>query len=116
MKTVLLCQKKQSDAKGSELVASMEFRKREEEFDIIMVPYEELEEHRYKSNDGSSFSGILCTKSTDENYLEQRGEERYGIGPRILAFDHVGLIFVTACWLQRTWEANATIRSWTKPI
>ena len=81
--------KTQSDAKGSELVASMEFRKREEEFDIIMVPYEELEEHRYKSNDGSSFSGILCTRSTDENYLEQWGEERFDLNYKKYGIDTI---------------------------
>jgi len=46
------------------------FRQREEEYDIISVSYEDM-------NGSRVGAGILCTKSTDEKYIEQWGVERF---------------------------------------
>lgn len=50
-------------------VPSQAFLEREEEFDIVTVPYVE--------SDGTLSEGILCTASTDEKYLKRWGEERF---------------------------------------
>lgn len=50
-------------------VPSQAFLEREEEFDIVTVPYVE--------NDGTMSKGILCTASTDEKYLKRWGEEHF---------------------------------------
>jgi hypothetical protein len=50
-------------------VPSQAFLEREEEFEIVTVPYvEEV---------GTMSEGILCTVSTDEMYLKRWGEERF---------------------------------------
>lgn len=57
-----------------ELVPSMAFREREEEFEIIPnVAFLDLNSPSYS---GTS-SGILCTRSTDESYIQRWGEERF---------------------------------------
>ena len=64
-------------------VPSMAFREREEEFEILMVPYEEIEncENPNVTFDDASHSGktvgILCTRSTDENYIKLWGQQRF---------------------------------------
>ena len=61
-------------------VPSEAFLLREEEFGIIMVPYED---HNTNNGKGSSEDGghpkqgILCTVSTDEEYLRRWGRERF---------------------------------------
>ena len=50
-------------------VPSQAFLEREEEFDIVTVPYME--------NDGTLSEGILCMASTDEEYVKRWGEERF---------------------------------------
>jgi hypothetical protein len=51
-------------------IPSEAFLEREEEFDIVTVPYVELQ-------DGSTREGILCTASTDDKYLKKWGQERF---------------------------------------
>lgn len=52
-------------------IPSQAFLEREEEFDIVTVPYVELK-------DGSTRDeGILCTASTDEDYIEKWGQKRF---------------------------------------
>jgi len=51
-------------------VPSEAFLEREEEFGIVSVPYVELK-------DGSTSQGILCTASTDAEYLKKWGQERF---------------------------------------
>jgi hypothetical protein len=51
------------------------FLEREEEFDIVQVPFVDLE-----SSGGDSRSvakGIICTRSTDEEYIRKWGQERF---------------------------------------
>ena len=45
------------------------FVKREEEFELVTVPYRGL--------DGSAGEGLLCCRSTDEAYIKQWGQERF---------------------------------------
>ena len=63
-------------------VPSMAFREREEEFDIIMVPYEEIISNSSSTLSSSSSSsstkvGILCCRSTDEKYIKLWGQKRF---------------------------------------
>ena len=61
-----------NDPDGSgRLLPSQAFLEREEEFDIEMVPYEEL------SDRGERREGILCLRSTDEAYLKRWGEKQF---------------------------------------
>lgn len=52
------------------VIPSLEFWEREEEFDIIPIEY--LESDATKVD-----LGIICTRSTDETYLERWGEEHF---------------------------------------
>ena len=52
-------------------VPSIDFLEREEEFDIITVPYTDL--HSGEEKQG----GILCTRSSDEQYISRWGVERF---------------------------------------
>ena len=45
------------------------FVKREEEFQLVTVPYRGL--------DGSTGEGLLCCRSTDDAYIKQWGQERF---------------------------------------
>lgn len=66
-------------------VPSMAFREREEEFEILMVPYEELENYENNPDVEATFDdshsgkavGILCTRSTDANYIKLWGQQRF---------------------------------------
>lgn len=62
-----------SSIESNEFVPSMAFREREEEFEIILVPYLEKE----SSSSHHDKKGILCTRSSDENYLILWGKERF---------------------------------------
>lgn len=62
-----------SQNNSSDLVPSMAFREREEEFEIISnVSYEEI-----TTPDSKEGKGILCTSSSDEAYLERWGKDRF---------------------------------------
>lgn len=52
-------------------IPSMAFLEREEEFDIITVPYIDLNDGQEKQG------GILCTRSSDEAYVARWGMERF---------------------------------------
>lgn len=54
---------------GKNGVPSFAFLEREEEFDIIEVPYEE--------SDGKIRKGILCAAGTDDIYLKRWGKDRF---------------------------------------
>lgn len=65
----------------ADIVASMAFREREEEFDIVMVPYEELQPELQASSESLSKQnhkmGVLCCRSTDEKYIKLWGQFRF---------------------------------------
>lgn len=72
---------------GEGWIPSRAFLEREEEFDIVMVPYEELDT-RDEDNEqvpSSSFQnnarnppmGIICRRSTDEAYLSRWGHHHF---------------------------------------
>ena len=64
----------------SDPMPSIEFREREEEFEIVTVPYEERTNQDEDPNGiihDIKCTGILCTRSTDENYIKLWGEERF---------------------------------------
>lgn len=52
-------------------IPSREFLEREEEFDIVEVPYQELDESV------DTKVGVICARSTDEAYLQRWGKERF---------------------------------------
>ena len=56
---------------SSAVVPSEEYLKREEEFDFALVPFEEL------GGSGRTGSGIICTRSTDQTYLDRWGKEHF---------------------------------------
>mmetsp|Transcript_35391 Transcript_35391/g.85650 ORF Transcript_35391/g.85650 Transcript_35391/m.85650 type:complete len:272 (-) Transcript_35391:1672-2487(-) len=60
-------------------IPSQAFLEREEEFNIIQVPYTELDAKFAGSEDNSSQNnlGVLCTRSTDEAYVERWGLQRF---------------------------------------
>lgn len=65
--------KENTDGDSLPFSLNNQFREREEEFNIVFVPYEELDdkkEHMQKS-------GVLCTRSTDEAYLAMWGKHRF---------------------------------------
>lgn len=78
-----------TNASNQNPVASMAFREREEEFDIMLVPYEELTtESEAEVTDANLDTdtdelvtnkkvGILCCASTDEKYIKQWGTQRF---------------------------------------
>jgi hypothetical protein len=53
-------------------IPSRTFLEREEEFDIISVPYLDL-----STGMENKQGGILCTKSSDEKYISRWGKERF---------------------------------------
>jgi hypothetical protein len=65
------------------MVPSRAFLEREEEFDIVQVPYNELtktaEVDAPSSIAQSSTSrlGIICTRSTDQAYIDRWGQDRF---------------------------------------
>ena len=56
--------------KDGKVIPSREFLEREEEFDIISVHYLEWDGRKVEN-------GIICTRSTDERYLERWGKEHF---------------------------------------
>lgn len=72
----------ENDTEG-EFTPSLAFREREEEFDIILVPFKELNDSSSLSNATDSMAnlnpekGLLCARSTDEKYISRWGQKRY---------------------------------------
>mmetsp|Transcript_27987 Transcript_27987/g.39353 ORF Transcript_27987/g.39353 Transcript_27987/m.39353 type:complete len:269 (-) Transcript_27987:481-1287(-) len=60
-------------------VPSRDFLEREHEFDIRMVPFIEESEGEEGKNDFKLSEGILCTKSTDDDYMKKWGREHFEI-------------------------------------
>jgi len=61
-------------------IPSLAFLEREEEFDIIQAPYEELDEGiktAASDDDDATTKGVLCTRSTDDAYVERWGSDRF---------------------------------------
>lgn len=54
-------------------IPSAAFLEREDEFDIVTVPYYELDDDIATKE----ATGILCTASTDDEYLRKWGQERF---------------------------------------
>mmetsp|Transcript_6150 Transcript_6150/g.12878 ORF Transcript_6150/g.12878 Transcript_6150/m.12878 type:complete len:317 (-) Transcript_6150:98-1048(-) len=86
------------DPDGSgRLVPSEAFLEREEEFDIEMVPYRELDDDGTPRAEGGE--GILCLRSTDESYLRRWGQERF--------HEQYGKYGVNTVW---GWERDSGLR------
>jgi hypothetical protein len=65
-------------------IPSQAFLEREEEFNIVRVPYEVLtnktallSEPTSSTRQSSSRLGIICTRSTDQAYLDRWGKDRF---------------------------------------
>ena len=92
-----------------DVVASMAFREREEEFDIVMVPYEELQPElliNVPSDESSSSTkqqnvkmGVLCCRSTDETYIKLWGKERFD--------EHYGKYNIQTIW---NWKEDSGLK------
>jgi hypothetical protein len=67
---------------SSDGVPTKAFLEREEEFDIIEVPFFD-----YQTNTTSQ--GILCTKFTDEGYIQRWGEDRFNDHFKKYGFDTI---------------------------
>ena len=57
-------------------VPSRAFLEREEEFDIVSVPYLELDKESLQYSADPQM-GIVCQRSTDQAYVERWGKERF---------------------------------------
>jgi len=69
-----------TNTNGNNWIPSQAFLEREEEFDIAMVPYEELTEDISSwstTNDASVKKGVICRRSTDESYISQWGIDHF---------------------------------------
>jgi len=70
-----------TNANGNNWIPSQAFLQREEEFDIAMVPYEELTDDDISSstnNDTATVKkGVICRRSTDESYISQWGIDHF---------------------------------------
>jgi hypothetical protein len=63
---------------GSGWIPSRAFLEREEEFDIVMVPYEELSEATPVISDTANPPmGVICQRSTDEAYISRWGWDHF---------------------------------------
>jgi len=67
-----------TNTNGNNWIPSQAFLEREEEFDIAMVPYEELDISSSTSNDIATVKkGVICRRSTDESYISQWGIDHF---------------------------------------
>ena len=57
-------------------VPSPAFLEREEEFDIVEVPYVPLNQKQNQSTHNNN-KGLICARSTDQAYLQRWGSERF---------------------------------------
>lgn len=72
-------------------VPSPEFLEREEEFDIRTVPFHE--------ENGQVCRGILCTRASDDAYIQRWGRERFD--------EHYTKYGITTIW---NWNESSTLR------
>ena len=80
-------------------IPSREFLEREEEFDIISVPYYELLGTNYTEKSNEKKFGLICAKSTDEAYIERWGQNRFD--------EHFKKYGVESIW---TWTTDSGLR------
>ena len=76
-----------ADAGTDSWIPSRAFLEREEEFDIVMVPYEEFDANDNDqvplrtstsiSDDSDQPMGIICRRSTDEHYFSRWGKDHF---------------------------------------
>ena len=66
-------------------IPSQAYLEREEEFDIIRVPFAELNENKV----ASSKTGIICARSTDEAYLKRWGVDRFNVNYKRFGLDTI---------------------------
>jgi hypothetical protein len=90
-----------NDSMMQDGIPSLAFLEREEEFDIIQVPFEEMEEVYRDNGDATTHPKIGI---------------RFGTGRKTLVCVPVPYIFVTATWPPRTWVTCASIPFWTRPF
>eukprot|EP00527_Entomoneis_sp_CCMP2396_P002770 CAMPEP_0198146240 /NCGR_PEP_ID=MMETSP1443-20131203/28301_1 /TAXON_ID=186043 /ORGANISM="Entomoneis sp., Strain CCMP2396" /LENGTH=269 /DNA_ID=CAMNT_0043810129 /DNA_START=161 /DNA_END=970 /DNA_ORIENTATION=- len=66
---------------SSAVVPSQKYLEREEEFNFAQVPFVELNDGSggvsHELAEESSKTGIICTKSTDQTYLERWGQDHF---------------------------------------
>jgi hypothetical protein len=78
-------------------VPSPAFLEREEEFDIITVPYHPIENG--KSDPATEQNAIICARSSDEAYVQRWGEEHFR--------KQYGQYGVNTIW---NWDMNSGLR------
>ena len=76
------------------LCLSQAFREREEEFDIKLVPYEEIADYReecsrYQMPSEKVKMGVLCTRSTDEAYITKWGQDHFDLHYKKFGIDTI---------------------------
>ena len=83
--------------------AKLRFLEREEEFNIITIPFEEINDInelcRTKSQTSDGKVGILCSCSSDEEYILRWGQERFN--------EHYGKYNITTIW---NWSPSSELR------
>lgn len=87
-------------------VPSQAFLEREEEFDIVHVPYREIDEIANadvdsddKNGKSNQRMGIICARSTDEEYIRRWGQARFD--------DNYGRYGVSTVW---GWTPHSGLR------
>lgn len=80
-------------------VPSVEFLEREEEFDIISVPYYELIRPSSFEMSSTPKIGLICARSTDEAYLKRWGRERFD--------EHFAKYGIRSIW---SWSTDSGLR------
>ncbi|GAX18303.1 hypothetical protein FisN_23Hh196 [Fistulifera solaris] len=58
-------------------IPSQPFLEREEEFDIITVPYVPVDPVSQKVIAGPSQQGVICQRGSDELYIQRWGQDRF---------------------------------------
>jgi hypothetical protein len=82
---------------GGVLTPCESFRKREETFDFSLVPY--LEEGSSSSDITSHKKGVLCTKSTDDDYILRWGDSHF--------HNQFGQYGITTIW---DWDTSSQLK------
>ena len=80
-------------------VPSLAFLEREEEFDFLLVPYEELDGGDSVHGGEQSKKGILCARSTDATYLDRWDQARFD--------DHFTRYGIDSIW---NWTPDSGLR------
>lgn len=75
------------------------FLEREEEYDIVEVPYTDFSETDRETEVSSTNMGILCTRFTDEGFVERWGKDRFD--------ENFGKYGIQTIW---DWERESGLR------